>query len=142
MVDPKPILDADLICPFNETHRTAHESALAFAAEQLEMQRVCEAHPNAKGVMLGGHGLINWADDDKACYLLSLSLIERAEEYLKQNGKATYAFGGATYEPLPEERRNQTLAEVLPWLPRARPRRRHAGLYASGGPDGRVSDAM
>lgn len=82
----------------------------------LEMQRVCEAHPNAKGVMLGGHGLINWADSDKECYLLSLSLIERAEEFLQQNGKATYAFGGAAHEPLPDDTRDETLAEVLPWL--------------------------
>jgi rhamnulose-1-phosphate aldolase/alcohol dehydrogenase len=82
----------------------------------LEMQRVCEAHPKAKGIMMGGHGLINWADDDKECYLLSLSLIDRAEDYLQHNGKATYAFGGATYEPLPEEQRDPTLAKVLPWL--------------------------
>lgn len=82
----------------------------------LTMQRVCETHPNAKGIMMGGHGLINWADDDKACYLLSLSLIERAEEYLQQHGKATYAFGGAKYEPLPEDKRSQTLVEILPWL--------------------------
>jgi len=82
----------------------------------LEMQRICEAHPNAKGVMLGGHGIINWADDDKECYHLSLSLIDQAEEYLQQNGKSTYAFGGATSNPLPEEERKETLAELLPWL--------------------------
>jgi rhamnulose-1-phosphate aldolase/alcohol dehydrogenase len=82
----------------------------------LQMQRVCEAHPDAKGIMMGGHGLINWANDDKACYLLSLSLIDRAEEYLQQHGKASYAFGGAMHEPLPEAKRQQTLAEVLPWL--------------------------
>jgi rhamnulose-1-phosphate aldolase/alcohol dehydrogenase len=82
----------------------------------LEMQRICEAHPNAKGVMLGGHGIINWADDDKECYHLSLSLIDQAEEYLQQNGKATYAFGGEACEPLPEEKRKGTLKELLPWL--------------------------
>ena len=38
----------------------------------LDMQRVCEEYPAAKGVMLGGHGLINWADDDRECYLLTL----------------------------------------------------------------------
>ena len=32
----------------------------------------------AKGVMLGGHGLINW-DDDKECYPLMLRLIDKAE---------------------------------------------------------------
>ena len=32
----------------------------------------------AKGAILGQHGLINWANDDKECYELTLSLIERA----------------------------------------------------------------
>jgi rhamnulose-1-phosphate aldolase/alcohol dehydrogenase len=82
----------------------------------LMMQRVCDEYPDAKGVMLGGHGLINWADDDKACYLLSLSLIERAEAFLHERGKATYAFGGLRTEPLPDDERDGTLAELLPWL--------------------------
>jgi len=82
----------------------------------LEMQRVCEENPEAKGVMLGGHGIINWADDDKECYHLSLSLIDQAKEYLQRNGKATYAFGGTSYDPLPEEERKDTLTELLPWL--------------------------
>lgn len=82
----------------------------------LELRQVCESHPNARGVMLGGHGLINWADDDKECYLLSLSLIERAEEYLQQNGKENYAFGGLRYEPPSDDRRRAVLLEVLPWL--------------------------
>jgi rhamnulose-1-phosphate aldolase/alcohol dehydrogenase len=82
----------------------------------LEMQRICEAHPEAKGVMLGGHGIINWADDDEECYLLSLSLIDRAEEYLQQHGKSTYAFGGSVSDPLPEEERKEALTELLPWL--------------------------
>ena len=82
----------------------------------LEMQRVCEENPEAKGVMLGGHGIINWADDDKECYHLSLSLIDQAKEYLQRNGKATYAFGGASYDPLPEGERKDTLTELLPWL--------------------------
>src|SRR5205823_13080128 len=29
----------------------------------LELARICSEHPNAKGVILGGHGLINWAND-------------------------------------------------------------------------------
>ena len=38
----------------------------------LTLQEICKKHPEAKGVMLGGHGLINWASDDKDCYYLSL----------------------------------------------------------------------
>jgi rhamnulose-1-phosphate aldolase/alcohol dehydrogenase len=83
----------------------------------LEMQRICEEHPEAKGVMLGGHGIINWADEShKKCYLRSLELIDRAEEYLQQNGKSEYYFGGSKYEPLGEEERADVLTDVLPWL--------------------------
>jgi rhamnulose-1-phosphate aldolase/alcohol dehydrogenase len=82
----------------------------------LEMQRICEEHPEAKGVMLGGHGIINWADTQKACYLRSLALIDRAEAYLQRHGKATYDFGGARCEPLSEDERADVLTGVLPWL--------------------------
>jgi rhamnose utilization protein RhaD (predicted bifunctional aldolase and dehydrogenase) len=44
----------------------------------LLLQQACAEHPRAKGVMLGGHGLINWADEDHECYTLTLTLIERA----------------------------------------------------------------
>ena len=43
----------------------------------LVLKNICEKHPKARGVVLGQHGLINWADDDKACYELTLDLIER-----------------------------------------------------------------
>ena len=66
--------------------------------------------------MLGGHGLINWADDDKACYLLTLELIDKAADYLAQHQNGTSAFGGAKCEALPEEERKAMLTDVLPWL--------------------------
>ena len=49
----------------------------------LEMQRICAEHPEAKGVILGQHGLINWANDDKECYELTLYLIEKAAQYIE-----------------------------------------------------------
>ena len=82
----------------------------------LEMQRICEEHPDAVGVMLGGHGIINWADTQKKCYLRSLDLIDRAEAYLQQRGKAQYNFGGAQHQPLGEDERADVLVDVLPWL--------------------------
>ena len=82
----------------------------------LALQQVCRTHPKAKGVLLGGHGLINWADDDRQCYLLSLSLIDRASEFLARAGADSYAFGGAKYATLPEPRRTKVLAAILPWL--------------------------
>ena len=82
----------------------------------LEMQRICEEHPDAVGVMLGGHGIINWANTQKKCYLRSLDLIDRAEAYLQQRGKAQYDFGGAQHQPLGKDERADVLVDVLPWL--------------------------
>ena len=82
----------------------------------LTLQQICRDNPQARGVMLGGHGLINWADDDKECYLLSLALIDKAAEYLAQHDKGEETFGGAKYKSfLPGERADK-LAVLLPWL--------------------------
>ena len=54
----------------------------------LALQRVCAEHPSAKGVILGQHGLINWANDDKECYDLTLSLIEKAANCIEAKYEA------------------------------------------------------
>ncbi|NND70075.1 MAG: bifunctional rhamnulose-1-phosphate aldolase/short-chain dehydrogenase [Rhodothermales bacterium] len=82
----------------------------------LEMQRICRENPNAKGIILGGHGLINWADDDKACYLLSLELIERAAEFIARRDRGDATFGGQKIKTLDAAARENVLVEILPWL--------------------------
>ena len=82
----------------------------------LELQKVVEAHPNAKGVILGGHGLINWHDDDKSCYQLSLELIERAARFIEAKDRGEQTFGGAKYRSLEEQPRRAALVAILPWL--------------------------
>ena len=82
----------------------------------LDMQRICEEQPEAKGVMLGGHGLINWADDDRECYLLTLRLIDRAEQFVADRVAGKAPFGGARYKELSEAARRAALADLLPWL--------------------------
>ena len=82
----------------------------------LQLQAVYAAHPTAKGVILGSHGLINWANDDKACYELTLDLIERAAKYIDSRDKGEQTFGGQKYAGLDEAKRHAILAEVLPWL--------------------------
>jgi rhamnulose-1-phosphate aldolase/alcohol dehydrogenase len=86
----------------------------------LALQRICADHPNAKGVILGQHGLINWANDDKECYELTLTLIEKAASYIEdryeQKGGDGKAFGGSKYRTLDESRRRDVFAAILPWL--------------------------
>ena len=82
----------------------------------LQLQRLCRAYPQAKGAVLGQHGLINWANDDKECYELSLSLIERAAEFIAAKDKGSNTFGGQKYPQLTESERDEFLSELLPWL--------------------------
>jgi rhamnulose-1-phosphate aldolase/alcohol dehydrogenase len=81
----------------------------------LEMQRVCEEHPQAKGILMGGHGLINWADDDSECYQLTLRLIDRAARFLEEHAPEV-PFGGAKFDDVPETDRREALVSVLPWI--------------------------
>jgi len=86
----------------------------------LVMQDICRKHPNARGIMMGQHGLINWADDDRDCYFTSLELIERAAGFIEKKyagkGGDTAAFGGQLHTALPEALRRKVLARLLPWL--------------------------
>jgi len=82
----------------------------------LKLEQLVRDHPRAKGAILGGHGLINWADDDKECYELTLALIERAARYIEARDRGEATFGGQTYRALDEARRHAVFAAILPWL--------------------------
>ena len=82
----------------------------------LVLERVCGEHPNLKGIVLGQHGLINWDNDDKACYELTLQLIEKAAAYIEKNDKGDLTFGGQKYVALADDQRSDVLTDVLPWL--------------------------
>lgn len=82
----------------------------------LKMQAMVEANPNLKGLVMGQHGLINWADDDKACYELTLTLIEKAARFIEVKDKGGETFGGQKVTALSETDRNALLRRVLPTL--------------------------
>src|SRR5258708_1688082 len=86
----------------------------------LAMQDICRKHPQARGILMGQHGLINWANDDRGCYHLPLGLIEKAAQYIEtryaQKGGDAAAFGGQLHPALPGELRHKILARLLPWL--------------------------
>jgi len=82
----------------------------------LQLQEVCKKHPNAKGVIMGQHGLINWADTQKECYDLSLDLINRAAKYIADHDKGEKTFGGARYQSLDAMKRQELWIAILPWL--------------------------
>jgi rhamnulose-1-phosphate aldolase/alcohol dehydrogenase len=82
----------------------------------LVMKQKLRGDPALKGLVMGQHGLINWADDDRACYELTLTLIEKAARYIEQRDKGDRTFGGQKYESLDEEARREILVKLLPQL--------------------------
>ena len=82
----------------------------------LVLQETIAANPGIVGIVLGGHGLINWADDDKTCYELSLTLIEKAARYLDEHDLGARAFGGAKYPRLDDAAREALWIDLLPSL--------------------------
>ena len=82
----------------------------------LQLQKICRENPSARGVLLGGHGVINWAESDQECYEWTVEIIQKADEYLAQHDKGELTFGGIRYPELNESARRSTLVEILPWL--------------------------
>jgi rhamnulose-1-phosphate aldolase/alcohol dehydrogenase len=82
----------------------------------LKIEELIKQNPQAKGVLLGHHGMSSWSDDDKTCYETALEIIDRAARFIEARDKGEMTFGGERYEPLPEEKREQLLVEIIPWL--------------------------
>ncbi|HLP24887.1 MAG TPA: bifunctional rhamnulose-1-phosphate aldolase/short-chain dehydrogenase, partial [Acidobacteriota bacterium] len=86
----------------------------------LAMQKIAKEQPNVRAIMMGQHGFISWADDDKQCYTDTLNFIEEASAYIEKKyaakGGDAAAFGGAKYQTLDEAKRRATFAAILPWL--------------------------
>ncbi len=82
----------------------------------LVMGKEARENPQLKGLVMGQHGLINWADDDKACYELTLDLIEKAAVYIAERDKGDHTFGGSKFQSLPEAERETLLLQLLPTL--------------------------
>ena len=81
----------------------------------LRLRDLVAAQPDLVGVVLGGHGVISWADTSDESEALSLSLIEQAERYLAEQGRPQ-PFGSprAGYGRLPDAERRQRAAALAP----------------------------
>lgn len=82
----------------------------------LLIESLIKEHPQAKGVVLGHHGMSSWSNHDKTCYETALEIIDRASAYIEARDKGEQTFGGARHQALPEAERQRLLVELLPWL--------------------------
>ncbi|MQY11781.1 3-phenylpropionate-dihydrodiol/cinnamic acid-dihydrodiol dehydrogenase [Streptomyces sp. RB5] len=81
----------------------------------LDIAAVREAHPEAVGCVLGGHGITAWGATSEECERNSLHIIRTAERFLTERGKPD-PFGPVLegYEPLPAAERRARAAALAP----------------------------
>ncbi|WP_189337653.1 bifunctional aldolase/short-chain dehydrogenase [Arthrobacter sp. AFG7.2] len=81
----------------------------------LDIAAIKEANPQAIGTILGGHGITAWGATSGEAEQNSLWIIEQAEKYIKDNGKAE-PFGPKLpgYAALPEAERRAKAAALAP----------------------------
>lgn len=80
----------------------------------LWLSDFCDKNPDAKGVVLESHGLFTWDDDAKACYELTLEIIQIAMDWFASETEGKPAFGGAVHKSLPAEERRATASRLMP----------------------------
>ncbi|HEX4999435.1 MAG TPA: bifunctional rhamnulose-1-phosphate aldolase/short-chain dehydrogenase [Terriglobia bacterium] len=82
----------------------------------LRIESLIERNSQAKGVLLGHHGMSSWSNDDRACYDTALEIVDRAACFIAERDRGPRTFGGQKYQPLAERRRRQTLVDIVPFL--------------------------
>lgn len=82
----------------------------------LKMQAVYKENKACVGINMGQHGLINWADDDKACYELTLDLIEKAGAFIASKDRGDQTFGGQKYTSPSDAAAVAMTIDLLPFL--------------------------
>lgn len=80
----------------------------------LDLGAYVAAHPNAKGVVLESHGLFTWANEAKACYELTLEIINKAIVWFDQKLAGKSAFGGQATQSLEPSERRAIAARLMP----------------------------
>lgn len=83
----------------------------------LDIAAIAAAHPEAIGVVLGGHGITAWGATSQECEARSLEIIRTAQAYIDAHAKAE-PFGPVLgpYRPLPQRERHGRAAELFPVL--------------------------
>ena len=83
----------------------------------LDISALQEAHPEAIGCILGGHGITAWGATSEECERNSLWIIDTAAAYIAEHGEAE-PFGAtvAGYEALPEAERRSRAAALAPTI--------------------------
>ena len=81
----------------------------------LDIAAIRRDHPEAIGVILGGHGITAWGETSEQCEAHSLEIIAAAQQFIDERG-ATSPFGEKIFSTLPEGERRARAASLAPVL--------------------------
>ncbi|RED77547.1 bifunctional aldolase/short-chain dehydrogenase [Cohnella phaseoli] len=73
-------------------------------------------NPKAELVLMEKHGLVTWGETSEACYAQTIKIISEAEAFIEARIDEAKTFGGAKYETLPAEVRQNIAAKVMPTI--------------------------
>lgn len=82
----------------------------------LKIEQLIKENPNAKGILLGHHGMSSWNNDDKTCYETALEIIDRAAQYIEAHDRGEKTFGGQKHPPLDDATRQKLQTEIIPFI--------------------------
>jgi rhamnose utilization protein RhaD (predicted bifunctional aldolase and dehydrogenase)/NAD(P)-dependent dehydrogenase (short-subunit alcohol dehydrogenase family) len=82
----------------------------------LMLRKAVQENPDCDGIVLGGHGLFTWGDNQRECYLNTLTVIDQIGQFIERHGKAKGAtrFGGGVLPSRTERREIAT--DIAPYL--------------------------
>jgi rhamnulose-1-phosphate aldolase/alcohol dehydrogenase len=83
----------------------------------LDIAEIATQHPEAIGVILGGHGITAWGESSQECEGRSLEIIRTAERFISEHARKD-PFGPELqgFEPLPEQERHRRAAALFPFI--------------------------
>jgi rhamnulose-1-phosphate aldolase/alcohol dehydrogenase len=79
----------------------------------IKLGDMARNNPNFVGVVLGSHGLFTWANDAKACYQITLDIINQAASWLEKTMQRP-AFEGEAVKALSSDERRKIAARLMP----------------------------
>src|SRR3954466_8483924 len=82
----------------------------------LKIEQLIADNPQARGILLGHHGMSSWDNSDKTCYETALEIIDRAAQFIESHDKGAATFGGPKHNELGEATRQKLQAEIIPFI--------------------------
>jgi rhamnose utilization protein RhaD (predicted bifunctional aldolase and dehydrogenase)/NAD(P)-dependent dehydrogenase (short-subunit alcohol dehydrogenase family) len=82
----------------------------------MMLKRAVAENPGCDGVVLGGHGLFTWGDTQRACYLNTITIIDRLGQFVMEHvaRKGDGIFGGAARQTRADHQ--SAAIDIFPFL--------------------------